>query len=254
MSIPKIIWQTWQHSRLPPEMRKRVETLKAKHPDFQHIVYDDILCRQFMKENYPEFLGAYDTLIPGAYKSDLWRMCVLYKYGGIYFDIKFEIIGDFTFHSVLDKNYFAKDYSPDPTPHKHRIAIAFIVTVPNNPLIMKCIRHIVSNVDNHYYGETPFDITGPDAVGKALEDEEFEFEFNMKPFNMRQAVYRGRTLVLLEYKWYRTEQRSELTHYTIRWNDKNVFGTRPAPRTDTTPAPPRPTMKAPKEPFRLKGL
>ena len=34
-----------------------------------------------------EELNCYQELIPGAYKSDLARLCLIYVYGGIYLDI-----------------------------------------------------------------------------------------------------------------------------------------------------------------------
>ena len=63
--------------------------------------YDDTGARDFIINNYPsEVLWAYDKLIPGAYKADLWRYCVLYINGGIYVDIKFIIDGGWHFSNI----------------------------------------------------------------------------------------------------------------------------------------------------------
>ena len=48
-------------------------------------------------------------MVPGAYKADLWRYCILYIYGGIYIDIKLEPINGFRFRELLDKEYFVLD-------------------------------------------------------------------------------------------------------------------------------------------------
>lgn len=41
-----------------------------------------------MKENFsPEIYSAYNRLPLGVMKADLWRYCIIYKYGSIYADI-----------------------------------------------------------------------------------------------------------------------------------------------------------------------
>ena len=64
--------------------------MKKCNPNFYHYLYNDEKCREFIKDFYSEdVLKAYDAIIPAAIKIDLWRYCVLYKYGGIYLDVKF---------------------------------------------------------------------------------------------------------------------------------------------------------------------
>jgi len=75
--IPKIIWQTWATKDLPFNMLQCVNKLKASHTDFEYNLFNDEECYSFIKENYPiEVLYAYESLIPSAYKADLWRLCV----------------------------------------------------------------------------------------------------------------------------------------------------------------------------------
>ena len=94
--IPLKIFQSWHTLNLPPKMNDNVQLLKLQNPEFTHYLYDDEMCREFIKENFEEdVLNAYDKLIPGSYKCDLWRYCILYKYGGIYLDIKYKCVNDF---------------------------------------------------------------------------------------------------------------------------------------------------------------
>ena len=110
IDIPLQIWQTYETKNLPPNLHKCVNMLKEKHPDFQHYLFDDTDRREFIKNNYPdEVLCAYDALIPGAYKADLWRLCVLYIHGGIYMDIKLQFENNFTLYDFINKEYFVRD-------------------------------------------------------------------------------------------------------------------------------------------------
>ena len=77
--IPLKIFQTWSTKNLPIHMKKNCYTLQKQNPQFEYYLYDDEDCYDFIKTNFgPDVLNAYETLIPGAYKADLWRYCVLY--------------------------------------------------------------------------------------------------------------------------------------------------------------------------------
>ena len=89
--IPLKIFQTWETKSLPKYMKNVSDTIRKCNPEFEYFLYDDKDCEKFIEKNYPfDVLTAFNTLIPGAYKADLWRYCILYFYGGIYIDIKFK--------------------------------------------------------------------------------------------------------------------------------------------------------------------
>ena len=112
--IPLDIYQTWFTKDLPPKMRERVELLKIQNPRFNHHLFDDNDCREFIKTHFqPDVLEAYDTLIPGAYKADLWRLCVLFINGGIYVDIKFCCVNGFKLIELTETEHLAKDRPPN---------------------------------------------------------------------------------------------------------------------------------------------
>jgi len=91
--IPKRIFQTHksaqyvaQHPDLLKAMKSWVDI--AKREGFTYHFYDNNRCNQFMQENFDDNVNkAYNKLPMGVMKADLWRYCVIYKYGGIYSDI-----------------------------------------------------------------------------------------------------------------------------------------------------------------------
>lgn len=91
--IPQKVYQTWPSKRLPPRLRESTELLRRQNPDMSFAaISDDADCRAFLEKEYadePEILAAYDALVPGVCRTDLWSYCVLYKYGGIYLDPHF---------------------------------------------------------------------------------------------------------------------------------------------------------------------
>jgi mannosyltransferase OCH1-like enzyme len=48
--IPLNLYQTWYTLDLPPKMKENVELLKKQNHEFRHYLYDDDICRNFIKE------------------------------------------------------------------------------------------------------------------------------------------------------------------------------------------------------------
>ena len=172
--IPKIIHQTFSTRDLNVNLTKIVNKWKKLNTDYEYKFYDDNDCRNFIKDNFEErILNAYDKIIPGAYKADVWRYCVLYLHGGIYNDIKM--------NPSFPINYFVKDEDivliRDSSPEN--IYQAFIAVKPGNEFIWKCIETSIFNIENNYYGKICLDITGPGMVGK-----EFLKHYNVKNISL----------------------------------------------------------------------
>ena len=102
--IPLNIYSMWHTKNLPPKMKQNYEYIKSMNPEFNHYLYDDDDCYEFIKNNFDSnVLYAYVSLIPGAYKADLWRLCILYINGGIYLDMKFKCVNNFKLVAFTEK-------------------------------------------------------------------------------------------------------------------------------------------------------
>ena len=90
-NIPKTIIQTYiKKDRVP---KKVFDNIKKFAPDYQYTFFDDDECLNFIINNYDKsVVDCYNNLSNKAHKSDLFRYCYLYKHGGIYLDIKIELI------------------------------------------------------------------------------------------------------------------------------------------------------------------
>ena len=208
-NIPKYLWQTW-HTKLSPTMEAVVHTLKEQHNDFTHHLYNISDCRVFLEANFAhDVLQAYDTLLPYAYKADLWRLCILYIHGGIYLDVKFCCVGDFRLHQLLNKEYYAKDSIADD------ISNGIMVCSPKNPLLMKAIQKIVENVSQRFYGSSCFDITGPVLLRMLPVHCDLVFGGNCS------YVLNGKK-ILEGYTSYYSELLPN-NHYTNAWKERRVY-------------------------------
>jgi hypothetical protein len=91
--IPKLIWQTYKTKFPAPVSTKLIKTWIDKNPDYNWYYFDDEKCSQFIQDHFnDEFYKMYESLPIGVMKSDVWRVAVIYVYGGIYADTDTECI------------------------------------------------------------------------------------------------------------------------------------------------------------------
>lgn len=169
--IPLNMFTTWHDKNFPPRMKSSVEKMKADNPEFTLTIFDEEDCRQFIIDNFsPEVIEAYDNIIPKAYKSDLWRLCVLYILGGVYFDIKYHTVNGFKLINLTYKNYFVRDLPGSGA----GVCNGFMISNKNNPILLNAINNIVDNVKNKYYGSSSLSPTGPRLLKTHFSKEDLE--------------------------------------------------------------------------------
>ena len=216
--IPLKIYMTWHTKELPPLMLKNFEDLKRLNPEFEFNLFDDNDCLSFIRDNFPENVAnAYKKLLPQAYRSDLWRYCILYKNGGIYLDMSFKPFNEFKFINLIEKEYFAINT-------KDEIMGGLIVSKPENPILFKCIDKVVENCNNNYYGTSSLEPTGPMLLSSFFSEER-----NMEIRFLCTTRFSGFTLknrfILVRYDKYREEQKKfqNTPYYNELWEEKKIY-------------------------------
>src|SRR5690348_13215683 len=91
MMIPRQIFQTWKTKNVPELMEKAMSSIKTLNPEYNYQLFDDDDCRAYLQTHFPEqVVEAFNSVIPGAFKSDIWRYAVLFREGGVYIDADFQ--------------------------------------------------------------------------------------------------------------------------------------------------------------------
>ena len=221
--IPLNIFQTWHSKDLPNKMMRSVNFLKNYNSEFTHYLFDDEDCRNFIKDNYDStVLHAFDSLIPGAYKADLWRYCVLYKKGGIYIDIKYIPLNNFKLINLTESEHFVLDKD------KYGIFNAFMVCLPGNEKLLLSINKIVENVKNKYYGNCPLEPTGPRLLGKFFsinEKKNLDMCHDYFLTSEHKFIFLKGYPIFKNYNDYLQEQTQfqKNPHYSNLWHTKNIY-------------------------------
>ncbi len=257
--IPLHIYQTWYSKQLPPKMLECVKKLKNDNPEFKHHLYDDNDCRNFIKKYFDnDVLNAYDKLVPGAYKADLWRYCVMYMKGGIYIDIKFQCESGFKLieltnreHFVLERPYLDNNSTIEnelqiinnPNYYKYvydkidtnlweskKIGIynAVLVCKPRNAFMFKCINECVHNIKNNFYGYNQLYPTGPGLFGNIYFNGDYS---KVKDFELfytlgGTSICNRNRIIMRHYPEYRYEQQKYTIiepNYFYLWNKHKIY-------------------------------
>ena len=89
IQIPKVIHMC--NKILDEKSIEYSNNWKKLNPDFIIRLSDENMKRTFLQHEFPSiYVEIFDFLEDGPIKADFWRVCVLYKHGGVYSDIDIE--------------------------------------------------------------------------------------------------------------------------------------------------------------------
>ena len=219
------IFQSFQSRNVSFNIKSVIYENVSSNPTYNYYLYNDYDCRKFIHNNFDlDVLYAFDKLIPGAYKSDLWRYCVLYINGGVYLDIKFKIIKPLHTYVKKDTIIFVKDLV------SNNIYNAIMIASPNLPIFKHAINNIVHNVKNNYYGNSPLDPTGPELLGKLIKKHNYTKYVTLylaTATSLYQEIKNIKTneIYFQSYLMYRLEQYfiQKKKHYHTLWHEKKIY-------------------------------
>ena len=235
--IPYVLYQTWHSKEMPKGMYDNIHSLLKSNPEFDYHLYSDNDCLQFIKDNFEQDVAdAFEMLIPGAFKADLWRYCILYKKGGLYLDIKY--YSTEPLYPIIEEAgpIFVLD-SPETScfDSKNGIYNGFMAVPPHSIILKMCIDDIVQSSKYKLLRKSGLDITGPCLLGRKLyslnpdlvthfQYQNYEETHNSRKIPMGYIKYKGR-IILKHYIGYRADQKQiqKTPYYHELYKQKRVW-------------------------------
>jgi len=219
IKIPRNIFQTWKTKNISNDFNILTQTWKDNNKNYSHFLFDDDDCKSFIKKNFEENVyEAYCRIIPGAFKADLWRYCILFIYGGIYVDIDticFNNIDNFIDEDIEFMTPI--DLNNCPYYGTYNLFNCFIASIPRHPILMECIKRIVYNVENNNVPFSNLDFSGPGILGKSTNC--FIGNNENETFIGKEGNY-NKTLKFLKFE-HITEYVKDINNDNILFQNKN---------------------------------
>lgn len=231
--IPNNIFEYWHSSSsidaTPEAIKKAISLVKFVNPRYKLQVFGGNMARAYIERHEsPAVLAAYDVVKPQAYKTDLWRLVVLYHEGGVYLDSKITALTPFDYYFPTTGGMICDDVPGT------GIQNGFFAVPKHDPFIRKSIDLLVKNLNNRDYCDGPFSITGPIALGRLFDTmtpmERSRYKhiyFDSNFIFMNQAYEPLLSQHNGEYRRLHSNPHAR-TYYMHMWEDRTVYG-EPAP-------------------------
>eukprot|EP00892_Ulva_mutabilis_P010532 jgi/Ulvmu1/7851/UM004_0082.1 len=89
--IPKVVHQTAKSvDGLSAGVNALRQTWMRLNPAWEVRLWDDAHCKEFVRQEFPEYLAAYNGLAKNVERADFFRYLVVLRFGGVYADIDTE--------------------------------------------------------------------------------------------------------------------------------------------------------------------
>ncbi len=163
--IPKLIHQTSKtHEICNEKWRGYQQKLQSLHPDWTYKLWTDEDNLLFVKNEYPDFYDIFVKLPKNIMRADVIRYLLLYRLGGLYMDLDYEMLKPFDltqYGAVLPW-----ETEGELGPGNDRICNAFLASSAGHPFFKMCIDDLKADPPLSTENIDPEATTGPVFVTK----------------------------------------------------------------------------------------
>lgn len=190
--IPKLIHKTGHfqsEDQFPPALKQTFTHNREMCPDYEFRYYNDQDCERVVHSMFGnDGLAAYRNVIPGAFRADIFRFCIMSLHGGVYSDLAQKFL--VPLHDIIDHEhdeiFLTKDFYGG-------VQINVFASVPGHAYFLAVAELQISNVlrkkmpsfiKSWFKNPTKIilSITGPHVAAEVLRRNEFKYiEFAAKP-------------------------------------------------------------------------
>ena len=175
--IPRAVYQTYKmpHAQIPKGMRRAMASFQRLSPEYSHTYFDDAACTAYVAaegHRFPGLQKAYEVMLSGAGRADLFRALLIWVEGGVYADA--DIILQIPLSRILrpaDEGLTSYD------PHMERGMLQMVLAfMPRHPMVSRLLMRAIETTLECYRSSdamdcNPVDASGPAAVKRAIYEE-----------------------------------------------------------------------------------
>lgn len=169
--IPRIVWQTNYTNKVTLPLHAAWRWNRCLSANYDYCFHNTEERLVFVEENFPGAIAkAYQRLTIGAAQADLWRLLVLYKYGGVYLDIDAHLVWPLKRITNRLPEIFIRYKNKEATNY-------FIASKAQNPTIKALIDEVLLRIE-HSDSNNVYEITGPSVLEDILKKRDHCWRFS----------------------------------------------------------------------------
>jgi mannosyltransferase OCH1-like enzyme len=135
-NIPNNVYQTWQIDRVGQTHLSELARFRAQNREYSFHFFDQRQMNEYMETYFKrdEILNVYRRAKYGPLKADIWRYCILWERGGVYFDIN--KMPGIPLAQLIDKADLAIiSFERNPSPSRCSPSVASQLLFPHNNVL-----------------------------------------------------------------------------------------------------------------------
>jgi len=161
-AVPRHIYQYWDAATPPDAVVPMIQSW-ASAPGFDHLCYDSVAARKFLRETFEKnWLLAFNLARDAAQQADFLRLCVLAEHGGVWADADDYLYGDL--EKVLAAGRGLLVYQE---PETGAIGNNFFAAPPKHPVVVFAAR-LACQALLQRASESAWLKTGPGVLTRAV--------------------------------------------------------------------------------------
>ena len=198
--IPFHLFQTFEINIMKADdYSKSVHRWITLNPEYNYYFFNTSDQRVFIRDHFPAFvLKSYDSLIPGAYRADLWRYCVIYVKGGVYADLRTSPNTRLK-HIIQPSDDFV-------IPRDFGLAAlwqGFFACSIRHPIMEMCIHWICNDIMVNKYYDLGLELTGPACIGKIFNLFMDRYSYSTIHHGLYTKFHKNTRIIYFQYVHYR---------------------------------------------------
>ena len=190
------------------------------NPDHEIKLFDNHDCLQFLKDNFdPIYCDIFNFLKDGPIKADFWRVCILYKNGGIYSDI--DIVPLLPINHWIETNIDFVTCSSYMIRRNFKFNPQLIICNKENLILKKCIdEYVLKYKNNNMYDYWDYSIMN--VMNKVIDIDNYDYKWGIYTYeNIKIQILKDKPgkhhyNAFCKYKNLRV-----LNNRSINWDNKN---------------------------------
>ena len=170
--ISKIIHQTWKTSAVSRKWHSFINTVKEMNPAWEYRLWTDADNDKFVAEEFPDFIDVFRGFSRGIMRADVIRYLIMYKMGGVYLDLDYEVLAPFDFGDyslVLPLNRSTKYGDP-----RDELGNCIFASEPGHKFWLDVINDLKENPPNVTDYTQIVESTGPRLLTRVYNQNNYQ--------------------------------------------------------------------------------